>query len=88
MQSVRAISRLVWSYVIKWIALTAGVLVYMVYMITGQNNRAQSVDETRIKKNRKVKAVPVADDGFDFIRKKKHLQNRADKIVAGGKREE
>jgi hypothetical protein len=61
---------------------------YMAYTIAGQNNRAQSVDETRLKKNRKVNAVPVADDGFDFIRKKKHLQNRADKIVAGDKREE
>ena len=60
-------SFLVWSYVIKWIALTVGVLMYMAYTIN---------------------AVPVADDGFDFIRKKKHLQNRADKIVAGDKREE
>jgi hypothetical protein len=81
-------SFLVWSYVIKWIALTVGVLMYMAYTIAGQNNRAQSVDETRLKKNRKINAVPVADDGFDFIRKKKHLQNRADKIVAGDKREE
>jgi hypothetical protein len=83
-------SFLVWSYVIKWIALTAGVLVYMAYMITGQNNRAQSVHETRIKKKekKKVNTIPMADDGFDFLRKKKHLQSRADKIVAGNKRDQ
>ena len=78
-------SFLVWSYVIKWIALAVGVLVYMAYMIAGQNNRAQSVDETRIKKKKKVNTIPLVDDGFDFLRKKKHLQNRADKIVAGNK---
>ena len=80
-------SFLVWSYVIKWIALTGGVLVYMVYMIAGQNNRAQSVDETRIKikEKKKVNTIPIADDGFDFLRRKKHLQNRADKIIARNK---
>ena len=52
-------SFLVWSYVIKWIALTGGVLVYMVYMIAGQNNRAQSVDEARIKTKEKKKIKEV-----------------------------
>jgi hypothetical protein len=78
-------SFLVWSYVIKWIVLTVGVLVYMAYMIAGRNTRAQSVDERRIKKKVKVNTIPQVDDGFDFLRQKKHLQNRADKIVAGNK---
>lgn len=79
---------LVWSYIIKWAALTAGVLLYMVYMIAGQNNRVQSVDETRIKKKRRGNTLPMADDGFDFLRKKRHLQSHADKIVASNKRDQ
>ena len=80
-------SFLVWSYVIKWTALTAGVLLYMVYMIAGQNNRMQSVDETRIKKKRRENLLPMADDGFDFLRNKRHLQSHADKIVASNRRD-
>ena len=76
-------SFLVWSYAIKWITLTAAVLVYMAYMMTSQHKRAQSVDERRIKKTRKASTIPVADDGFDFLRKKQQLQSRADKILAG-----
>ncbi len=78
-------SFLVWSYILKWAALAATVLLYMVYMIAGQNSRAQSVGKAHINKKGTVATSAVADDGFDFLREKKHLQSRADKIVASKK---
>ncbi|MDG2045886.1 MAG: hypothetical protein P8J79_01615 [Halioglobus sp.] len=81
-------SFLLWSYIIKWIALTAAVLLYIVCTIAGQNKQMPRVDETRIKKNSRGNAPPSADDGFDFLRTKRHLQSRADKILASNKRDQ
>lgn len=80
-------SFLVWSYLVKWAALTVGLLAYIFYIISGPNTRAAGADESSIRKNQPKKVTRLADDGFDFLRGKKHLQNRAEKIITQKKRE-
>lgn len=82
---------LVWSYVLKWIALLAAVLVYLFLSLSGvrkgssppsrKSGDARAPDEQA--------TAPAADDGFDFLRGKNQLKNRADMVISsprGGER--
>ena len=79
---------LVWSYVVKWTALILGVLVYFLVVLSGGGSAAEpaALFETR----NKPRALPrggaatdsAVDDGFDFLRDKKQLQSRAEKLLA------
>jgi len=74
-------SFLIWSYIVKWMALIAGLLIYILYTISGPKARTLGAKESKIRKEYPTKSNPIADDGFDFLREKKHLQNRAEKII-------
>jgi hypothetical protein len=75
-------SYLVWSYVIKWLVLIVGVLVYFYFALPGPGGRAANAEATRDTKARYAAVTPPHDDGFDFLRGKKRLQNRAEKILS------
>jgi len=72
---------LVWSYVLKWLALGVGVLAYFLFAVVnaGRGERAQA--PKRAESRRAVAPEQANDDGFDFLRRKKTLQGRADKII-------
>ena len=74
-------SFLVWSYIIKWSALIVAVVVYIAYVIYVENGRKTSRNAIPSQKNAMQRAIPIADDGFDFLRRKTKLQNQADKIT-------
>ncbi len=82
-------SLLVWSYVIKWVALISGMLAYFVLAIKGLGRSA--AQPSGRKQARKARAMDAssdeavsttgADDGFDFLRKKKQLDSEAEKLL-------
>lgn len=74
-------SFLIWSYIVKWMALIAGLFIYTLYTISGPKARTPGANESSIRKKYPTKSTRIADDGFDFLREKKHLQNRAEKII-------
>lgn len=70
---------LVWSYVVKWLVLLVGIGIYLFYTL--------SVGGTDGNGARSVASTPPAEgsapkgDGFDFLRQKKQLQNKAEKVI-------
>lgn len=79
---------LVWSYVIKWVALITSVTLYVTFAIVGlkPQHRKGSPGATVAPAAGKLMsldapAVP-SDDGFDFLRNKKRLESKADKVIA------
>ncbi|MEZ5501195.1 MAG: hypothetical protein R3E50_00560 [Halioglobus sp.] len=73
---------LVWSYVAKWLILAIGLLVYLLYAVS--TSKAPSRPEIRpgVDKRPLDTLPPVADDGFDFLRKRVQLQGRAEKLLS------
>lgn len=74
-------SFLVWSYVIKWLALIIGVSVYVLFAFPSTNARARDKPDPA-KTSPERKPVPPPDDGFDFLRRKKQLEGRAEKVLS------
>jgi hypothetical protein len=77
---------LVWSYVVKWIVLLSGTLAYIFYGVSGPKSLAQVQEKPGVLRQDNPSDSSVTDDGFEFLRNKKHLQNRAEKLVASEKR--
>ena len=76
---------LVWSYVLKWLALMLGVLAYFLLAVVGVGRRENAPSQPSILPDAQS-ASPgghTAGDGFDFLREKKELQSKADKVLAG-----
>jgi len=73
-------SLLVWSYVIKWAALTAAVLAYLFLVLLGPKKNSAGAPKARGAQGARVDSIQD-DDGFDFLRNKAHLQSRADMII-------
>lgn len=71
---------LVWSYVLKWIALLAAVLLYLFLSLSGARKASSPLSLDGKTPGEKT-AIP-ADDGFDFLREKKQLKNRADMVIS------
>jgi hypothetical protein len=81
---------LVASFVIKWVALICGMLAYFLLAIRGLGKPAvqQQAAKGAAGKARAAETLREAagandraDDGFDFLRKKKNLDSKADKII-------
>lgn len=85
---------LVWSYLVKWVALILSVTAYVVLAVYGLKPGGKSVpvrqggtaalkrESTDPSGTLPAAAAEPADDGFDFLRNKKKLENRADKVIA------
>jgi hypothetical protein len=85
-------SYLLWSYVLKWLALVIGVLVYFYFAFDAKGrllNRDARLDKEFIASagdaNVDADKTNDIDDGFNFLRQKKDLENRADKVLHGEK---
>ena len=78
-------SWLVWSYVVKWIVLLSGTLAYIFYGVSGPKTLAKVQEKPGVLRQNNPSNSAVTDDGFEFLRNKKRLQNRADKLVASEK---
>jgi len=73
-------SLLVWSYVIKWVALAGAVIAYLFLILFG--SRKGPGESTQARAAQGSRGNPArADDGFDFLREKTHLQSRAEMII-------
>jgi len=75
-------SFLVWSYGIKWLALVIGVSVYMLFAFPSSGNRNRMKMGAAQEPSDRQPDATVADDGFDFLRRKKSLESRAEKVLS------
>ena len=75
-------SLLIWSYVLKWLVLVAGVVGYIFYVMSGPRSRPSGSPVGRSGMLPETGPDHCANDGFDFIRDKKQLQTRAEKIIS------
>lgn len=85
-------AQLVLSYLIKWFALLVVAGVYVAFLLWGARpgtTGKSAAKAARRKGGAATSPAPPsaagqarADDGFDFLRRKKHLENRAEKIIA------
>ncbi len=73
---------LVWSYVLKWIALLAALAIYLLLSLSGSRKAAPSARKSRAGAAPGEEASGPVDDGFDFLRDKKQLKNRADMVIS------
>lgn len=76
-------AHLVLSYVIKWGALVVVAASYIAFLVLGSRtpSRAKSESARPVTMPRGDKAP--TDDGFDFLRQKKRLDNKAEKVISG-----
>jgi len=74
-------SFLVWSYVIKWLALIVGVSVYVLFAFPSAGTRDREKSDNA-QTARQLQTGLREDDGFDFLRNKKQLEGRAEKVLA------
>ena len=74
-------SFLVWSYIIKWGVLIVSVLLYMAYTIYKEICTLFDYSDAIKKMGNDF----IQLTGFDFLRKKKKLQSRAEKIIGENK---
>ena len=75
-------TNLVLSYGIKWAALLVVATTYVAFLLSGASPSHRRRNEAAAPpEKRRVDTAP-ADDGFDFLRNKKRLQSRAEKVIA------
>jgi len=73
---------LIWSYAVKWLLIATGLLAYFLLVVMWPKPRKTRAGKTTGGKGQAaVVAGEVEDDGFDFLRNKKRLQNRAEKLL-------
>jgi hypothetical protein len=79
---------LLWSYALKWLALLFCILVYLYYTFggVGQLLNRDVADDNGQRSTPRAPEVSAGeqsagDDGFDFLRDKKTLESRAEKIL-------
>jgi hypothetical protein len=83
---------LVASYFLKWLGLIFALVVYYIFAVAGlrvsgmsaagNTGKAATVDERTISSNKDQ------DDGFDFLREKKELEGKADKLLDSSRRDD
>ena len=72
---------LVWSFVLKWLALLCAVTVYLVMTLSSSRGEQSGEGHRRIKGP--ASSPPEGeDDGFEFLRRKKNLDSRAEKLLS------
>lgn len=79
---------LVWSFVVKWGLIIIGVLLYFLSATLGgkpAQARPAAKDKAGTDTPRQAGKPEGGDDGFNFLREKKVLENRADKLLKRGK---
>ncbi|MDG2410792.1 MAG: hypothetical protein P8M21_03025 [Halioglobus sp.] len=78
---------LIWSFVVKWSVLAVAITVYLAMTLTRQQGKGAPMDSRRKKNAPAGKTVSFRseDDGFEFLRKKKRLESRAEKMLSGHK---
>ena len=74
-------SLLIWSYVFKWTVLFLGVFSYLFLSLSGLQSKPPRALGSQAKQG-SVPKLTAVDDGFDFLRHKQRLQNRAEKIIS------
>lgn len=77
---------LAWSFVVKWGLIIIGVLLYFISALFGGKpvaGKAAAVKPVKSKTGDAAVQKPAGntDDGFDFLREKKTLENKADKLL-------
>lgn len=75
-------SFLVWSYGIKWLALLIGVSVYILFAFPSSSTSDRARKGADKEPPDREPAAIAADDGFDFLRRKKSLEGRAEKVLS------
>jgi len=69
------------SYLIKWTALTLAFFSYLVVFAWGKKSiQGDSARNNTTKPDSEKTSAPT-DDGFNFLREKEHLENRAEKLI-------
>ena len=76
---------LVWSYIVKWTLLGLSFLVYFLFGAVGVKVKPPVESKTEAKSSDSANSIHNKNDGFDFLRNKKHLESRADKIIKRAK---
>lgn len=72
---------LIWSYLLKWLLLFAAVIAYIVLPVRGNSGNSSAATSPRQTRPPSTGGATSEDDGFDFLRNKKELQSRADKLL-------
>ena len=73
---------LIWSYAVKWLLIASGLLVYFLLVVMWPRPRqTRAGKSTGSKGQAATTAAEPEDDGFDFLRSKKRLQSRAEKLL-------
>jgi len=70
-----------WSYLVKWLALLLAVAIYIFLAVVRAAPRARRATPARAVAASALSSPQPVDDGFDFLRQKKQLQSRADKLL-------
>jgi hypothetical protein len=72
---------LVWSYVLKWVLLVSGLATYLIFGGIGVKAPPTKRPPRDQNETATDPSTSNEDDGFDFLREKKHLQSQADKLI-------
>ncbi len=72
---------LIWSFVVKWGLIIIGVLLYFLSAALGGKPAQAKTGKTKAGVEPSRKNGADGDDGFNFLREKKTLENRADKLL-------
>ncbi|MAT91486.1 MAG: hypothetical protein CME59_02685 [Halioglobus sp.] len=72
---------LVWSYLLKWLALVCGVLAYFLLAVMGVGRARGNMPPEQPAARQEQARPPRQDDGFDFLRDKKELHSRAQMLL-------
>jgi hypothetical protein len=72
---------LVWSFVVKWGLIIIGVLLYFLSAALGGKPAQAKTGKTKAGVEASPQTRTDDDDGFNFLREKKTLENRADKLL-------
>jgi hypothetical protein len=74
---------LVWSFLVKWVLIALGLLAYFLLVVmwpTPVKGKAVKAGKNKSEVTG-VSTGAAQDDGFDFLRQKKQLQSRAEKLL-------
>lgn len=75
-------SFLIWSYAVKWLLIATGLLMYFLLVVMWPKPRKASEGRSAGGKGQAATSGgKPEDDGFDFLRNKKRLQTRAEKLL-------
>lgn len=72
---------LVWSFVVKWGLIIIGVLLYFLSAALGGKPAQAKTGKSKVGVEASPQTGTDDDDGFNFLREKKTLENRADKLL-------